>query len=616
MTLWGITITAHAPLFLLGIPLGAALLVYIFRARGSGSPIVTSTLLLLSKLPQYMPARRRFIPPLQFWIELAALTLLSLAAARLISSESGARIAVVIDSSKSMATLITAGEPRLAVAKRLATADVAQSLPTTRFSVFSASNSLQPITGSALSSAGAIRAITTVSQSYSPDQLQQFVTALASSREYNRIWVYTDKTSEPVATDTQVKIVSIPSDLSALTNVWLHSITTTGKSGSSTIEAELLVSSKSSVSTSVSATCTKPQSNGTFELPAVTTTVAPGQIAKVQLGPITQPWSYCKAVAQPSSPAIGDALSIDNEAWIADSSHDSPITLVSALSAQQLGLTAIPGISLAQHTEASKPVANQAIYHRQAPPSVPSQSTLVIFPPKGSLPWRGGATLASERTTSEITRWATSHPLLQYVQPDLLSLPESSVLECPDSSTPILFSARGAVACAGEEGGARYVVTGFEIFPFDGRRSPTLSVLTLNIIRWLFQSGSPVQSASGLGSIKLPASATSARIVAPNQRELSLDSFRAASITEPGVVSIISSAAGATGEQLRAFNAISDAESDTSQASSLAITANKDIPTKPREKFPLEGLLAAMALVVLAGDLVRRIIRRSSWGQV
>lgn len=617
MTLWGVTITANAPLFLLGIPLGAALLVYIFRARGSGSSIVTSTLLLLSKLPQYMPARRRFIPPLQFWIELAALILLSLAAARLISSESGSRIAVVIDSSKSMATLITAGEPRLAVAKRLATADVAQSLPTTRFSVFSASDSLKPITTPGLSSAAAIRAITTITQGHSPDQLQQFIGALANSREYNRIWVYTDKTSEPASTDTSLKIISIPSDTSALTNIWIHSVTLGGKSATPSIEAELLASSKAPVSTSVVATCTKPTSRDTFELPAVTKAITPGQITKISLGPITQPWSYCRVSAQPSDPSLADALSIDNDAWIVESSTDTPITLISALSSQQLGLTSIPNLSVVPRSNPSLAVTGHAIYHREAPRETPQQPTLVVFPPKGSLPWRGGTSSAPERTTVGITRWATSHPLLQYVQPDLLSLPEASVLECPDSSTPILFSPRGAVACAGEESGARYVITGFELFPFDGLRSPTLSVFTLNIMRWLFQSGSPSLSTSTLGSIKLPTSSASAQTVAPRAHDIPLDASRTVTISEPGVISISTPSNDGTPAQLRAFNAISDTESDTSRASTLAAVTSKDIPpAKPREKFPLEGLLAAAALVVLAADLVRRIVKRSSWGQV
>lgn len=617
MTLWGVTITAHAPLFLLGIPLGAALLVYIFRARGSGSSIVTSTLLLLSKLPQYMPARRRFVPPLQFWIELAALILLSLAAARLISSESGARIAVVIDSSKSMATLISAGEPRLAVAKRLATADIAQSLPTTRFSVFAASDSLKTITTPGLSSAAAIRAITTITQSHSPDQLQQFVTALANSREYNRIWVYTDRSSEPISTDTPIKINSIPSDLLALTNIWIHSIATRGDSATPSIEAELLASGKAPVAASVKATCTKPSSRERFDLPSTTKTIVPGQISKVSLGPITQPWSYCNVSAQPQDLALVDALAIDNDAWIVQSSTDTPITLVSALSSQQLGLTAIPNLSIATRTNQSLPVAGQAIYHREVPPSLPQQATLVVSPPQGSLPWRGGRSSGAERTTSDITRWATSHPLLQYVQPDLLSLPETSILECPDSSTPILFSPRGAVACAGEEAGARYAITGFELFPFDGLRSPTLSVFTLNIMRWLFQSGAPGLSTSSLGTIKLPTSSSSVQVVAPRAHELPLDSSRIVTISEPGVVSIAPSAGDTANGQLRAFNAISDAESDTSRGGSVAVVTSKDVPpTKPREKFPLEGILAAAALLVLAADLVRRIVKRSSWGQV
>jgi hypothetical protein len=239
------------------------------------------------------------------------------------------------------------------------------------------------------------------------------------------------------------------------------------------------------------------------------------------------------------------------------------------------------------------------------------------MPPQGTLPWKGGSVSAPHEGAVEITRWATSHPILQYIQPGLLAIPQVRVLECPNSATPILFSSFGPIACAGEEGGARYVVTGFELFPFDGIKSPTLSVLTLNIFKWLFQSDATSANASGLGSIKLPASATSVRILAPESRPLTPDSSRIISITEPSVLSITTASNGADAELIRAYNAISDAESDTSQTGRIAATSATDgAPTKPREKFPLEGLLATTTLIVLAADLVRRIIKRSSWGQV
>ena len=617
ISIWGTTISATSPLFLLGIPLGAALLVYIFRARGTGATVVTSTLYLLSKLPQYMPARRRFIPPLQFWIELLAVVLLSFAAAGLLSSETGSRIAIVLDTSKSMATLTATSESRLAIAKRLAAADIAQSLPTTRFSVFAASDTLKPIADAKVSSAAAIRAVTGIEQGHSTDALGQLVTALTNSREYNRIWVYTDKTSEAPSTDTALKIISIPSDTTTLTNVWIHALTTKRVGTQTFLEAEFLASTATPLTTSITTTCTQPASNESFTLPALSATISPGQITKTSLGPISQPWRYCRISVQPTHATTTDALSIDNEGWVASTDSTHSILLVSALTPEQLGLQSIPGITVSAASTTATPSASQVIYHRQAPQTVPDHATLTVMPPPGTLPWRGGAVSAPHRGTTEITRWATSHPIMQYVQPGLLSLPAVSVLECPESATPVLFSSLGPVACAGEEAGARYVITGFELFPFDGMKSPTLSVLTLNTIKWLFQSGQTSTAAPALGSIKLPTAATAARILAPQPKPLTPDANRSVLVTEPSVLSITTSANGDSIEQVVACNAISDSESDTSKLGHITHLPSGDTaPTKPQEKHPLEGILAAAALIVLTADLIRRIITRSSWGHV
>ncbi|MEY4700562.1 MAG: hypothetical protein RL326_749, partial [Pseudomonadota bacterium] len=127
ITIFGTSLAASAPWLLLAIPIATSILIYTFRARGPSAPTVTSSLFLLSKLPLALPARRSFLPPLQFWLELAAFLLLSLSAAGLTASSVGERVAIVIDSSTSMSAPTSSQSTRLETAKRLAQADVAKS---------------------------------------------------------------------------------------------------------------------------------------------------------------------------------------------------------------------------------------------------------------------------------------------------------------------------------------------------------------------------------------------------------------------------------------------------------------------------------------------------------
>lgn len=615
ISLFGTTVSAAAPWFLVGIPAATALLVYIFRKKGSGARYITPTLFLLKQLPDYAPARRRFVPPLQFWIELCILSLLSLAAAGITITETGKRIAVVIDTSKSMSALTASGESRLSTATRLATADLARTPPTARFTVFEASNHLTPRSASLVSVAGALSAIGSLEQSYAEDTIATHLASLANTHEFDSLWMYTDKTLDGDTSSQSLRVVTIPSDASSLSNLWVHSVATQSSTTGAYLEVMLSLSSSKEISAEIATTCTKPDGSDTFTLTPITALLTSKAPTRVLVGPIESPWSYCNVRATPTSAAPSDALSLDNEAWITNSSSSNAVVLHSALSPSDLGLTTISRLSITAAKPDAPSVVAHEIFHRQTPRSVPAESSLVVFPPPGNLPWKGGRVSPENKQGIEVTRWDESHPLLQYVQPAMISIPTASVLECPEASSAIIFSAKGPLVCAGEESGARFVVTGFELFPFDGLKNPTLSVFTLNIFKWLFQSGARADGGQSLGIFTAPREVTEARELAPISQRQTIIGGNSISVSHPSVVEFTPSTKEGGARVLQAFNSFSDAESDISRLATF-IAPDTQSQTKPRapQKMPLQTILAAIALVILAFDVVRRIFYRARWG--
>jgi hypothetical protein len=200
-----------------------------------------------------------------------------------------------------------------------------------------------------------------------------------------------------------------------------------------------------------------------------------------------------------------------------------------------------------------------------------------------------------------------------------------------------MFASAGALACAGEEGGVRYVITGFEIFPFDGLRSATVSIFTLNALRWLFANetlnpgseqarlASPQEGSVRVGQLLLPPDTSSARMIAPQQLSLSSGESRSTSVPVPGIVAVSKEGVGAQDELLLAANSFSTEESDLSRRYTLRAPVTHAAPSSESqnsaqralqggEKTFFEQTFVLLLLAVLIADLIRRIASRSRWG--
>lgn len=613
ISLFGTMLGALSPWLLLGIPCVLGFLIYVFRKRGTSNKTIVSSLFLLQTLPRKETGRRAFVPPLQFWLELCAATLLILAAAGLFTQKAGRHIAVVIDSSLSMGALFDASSSRLDQVKRIAATDISRARSSAAFSVFSASTDLAPSSGRGISARDALSALHDIKQSFSADDLQSQIVPLANDPSYDAVWVYTDHESPSRAPLDKVVITSLPIDRAAQTNVWIRSLRVRTDTRGDTLLVALGANFPENRDASITARCSTTSSAQALSLPARKSGVSAGSGAVVSFPLESSSWSRCDVTV--SLDGGGDRHPLDDRAWITNQTERPTISVIGSLSPETLGLTkiALYTFHAAPQSDGTPPTTGApTIYHRTIPPLTPDAATLSIAPPEGALPW-GGA-VAPRARGGEVTKWDDSHPLLAYVNPTLLTLADLRPLVCPPSARALLSSSAGSLLCAGEDHGSRYVLTAFELFPFDGAKSPTLSILTLNIFKWLFSPPSIVPNSGGLPSrLALAPSITTARYLEPKELSLEIGNDHAIRPLNPGVLALT----GKDGrEELLALNAIDERESDIAAPSAISLPEQRP-QARPastaRTTSSLTSLLALLALMVLGIDLARRAVRRARW---
>jgi hypothetical protein len=599
--------TALSPWMLAAAPVAAGMLIYIYRKRGSSTQRVVSSLFLMRSLPRATPGKRRFVPPLQFWIELLLFSLLACAAATLVLNKHGKHIAVVLDNSFSMSALDRAGASRLDRIKSMARADITQTLPPTRFTVFTANASLDSISSRGISTAAALAAVTGTSQELSGDTISKHLESLLLQGDFDSVWVYTDHPFQDVTTPQRTRVITLPSESADTANAWLSNLTVREKGGESAISATVHSSIRNTLSVSVGAKCF--QGSSQFDLSPTSLSLEFKKSQTLQLPVGSKTWSYCR-VSLILPPGTFDALAGDNESWIANNLKASSIKVVSPLSPEELGLSKIKTLSFSKAADAP---STATIFHRTAQSQTSSPiASLAVFPPAGPLLQGGSVQAEGISSATEITRWDSSHPVLTYVNPSLLKVPIARRITCPESSTPLLFSRTGALACAGEYDGVRYAIVGFELFPFDGKKTPTLSILTLNLLSWVSQQTGIAAHGAPAGIIPLPPGITAARYVAPIEERLSiLDGRASVYARRPGIIELLS------GDEARLIGVQlpSEAESELTQVSMIELPSADSEPKskKESESTNLTPWLALLALGALVLDLVRRLVRKQRW---
>ena len=168
------------------------------------------------------------------------------------------------------------------------------------------------------------------------------------------------------------------------------------------------------------------------------------------------------------------------------------ILFISPTPADAAGLDSIPGVAVtAKSPDSYSPddLGNfdLAIFEYAVPKEMPPVNTMLVMPPPGDPVF--GLTL-TPTSKVEITGWRTTDTLTDSVNFRLLNLHGGEYFGTASVDEPGGRRRRRRADARGRARGHRFVATGFNPFPYLGRRNLPMSILTLNSISYLAGLGS------------------------------------------------------------------------------------------------------------------------------
>jgi len=307
-----------------------------------------------------------------------------------------------------------------------------------------------------------------------------------------------------------------------------------------------------------------------------------------------------------------DAFPLDNSAYAAAGAVKSVAVLfVTPTPADASGLSTLPGVTVRtrlpdQFTPADLTNADVAIFEYALPKEIPAINSILVLPPPGD-PLFQFATAPAENI--QITGWRTPDPLTDAVNFRLLDLRRGEFFAVHPWMAPVVSGNGGGLILAGERASRRFVATGFNPFPYLGRKNLPMSVLTLNLMSYLaglstesagYRTGEPWLVPAGVEKIVSP----SGRAVAVTPGTL----FTTA--TEQGIYQLLGAGGAKT---LRAVNLADLAASDLNNAPALRLemrTAAAASRTPFTRKSPLAPWLVAAVIALGIGEAIFAYRRR------
>ena len=312
--------------------------------------------------------------------------------------------------------------------------------------------------------------------------------------------------------------------------------------------------------------------------------------------------------------APDDALALDNVAYAtAGSVKNVSILFISPTPADAAGLNSIPGVEVtAKNPDSYSPdeLGNYdlAIFEYSTPTDLPAVNTMLVMPPPDDPVF--GLTVTPTAKV-QIAGWRTTDTLTDSVNFRLLTLRGGEYFGSHPWMSQVVGGDGGALVLKGERGAHRFVATGFNPFPYLGKRNLPMSVLTLNAISYLaglggsssgYRTGQPWLAPAGVERVILPS----------GKKKTAHPGTLFTDVAEQGVYELV----GPGGAQTpRAVNLADLTESDLSSSPLLKVeAANSGSAAEPlMEKSSLSDylLLAIIALTALEAFIVyrrRRII--------
>ena len=568
----------------------ALLLAYLARERPSR--VTVSSVLAFRALRGFRRERFAGLPRVDwtFFVELLILSLAVLAIAGPYVIRRGNPIAVVLDNSAAMQAHTRDGATRFERARKEAVAMLANQDAST-VAVYLTAPQPHQVGGGALSPSDAQFKLEESDVTDAPGDPAAAVRLLADLAGGGHFGKVIFASSRPLAPPTPARINAItvgdPIDNLALGSFTLRRETF----GAEALHAHLTVANFSTKPQSLEVTV----SGDDKRLGTAKVSLGAGDTGVVEFPSLAQAKVY-KAELAPT-----DGFALDNVAYAtAGSVKAVSILFVSPTPADAQGLGSIPGVTVSTvapdaFTPRNMSNVDLTIFEFAAPKELPATNSLLVMPPGGD-PVFG---LDVKRAAPvRITRWSPVDPMTESVNFRLLDIREGELFGVHPWMASAVDGAGGGLLLHGERQGHRFVATGFNPFPYLGRRNLPMSILTLNILGYLagvgansggYHTGEPWLVPAGVDAVVLP----SGKKVATQPGTL---------FTDVGAQGIYTLAGAGGSESQRAVNLADLTVSDLENAPPLRIETpapSAAVPPVVSEKSPLTGYLLAAILALL-----------------
>jgi Aerotolerance regulator N-terminal len=441
-----------------------------------------------------------------FFLELLVLCLAVLAMVRPYLIRSGRPLAVVLDNSAAMQAQTSSGQTRFAAAIDAVKNALAQQTDSGHAAVYLTAPQPHQLGGSFASAAEASAALGGAHVSDAPDDPAAVSGLLGQLNTDTHIGTILWASYRPITPPLPPKIRPVFSN-DPIANYAIGSLALSRESfGATALHARITVANFSPASANLRVTLTgdgRAAGHTQAEVP-------PGAVVALEL-PNLPPAEIYRAALEPA-----DGFKLDNVSYATGSSVRAiAILFISPVPSDAASLTSIPGVSVrtlapASYTPAELANYDLVIFEYTLPKELPTVPALMVMPPPGDPFFRFGAKPAGQVA---VTEWPSVDPLTNNVNFRLLNLHSGEYLTQHPWLQTTVSGSGGGLILNGEREGHRIVATGFNPFPYLGKRNLPMSVLTLNMLGYLagfgarsggFHTGEPWTIPAGVTSVTLP----------------------------------------------------------------------------------------------------------------
>ena len=461
---------------LIALPL--LLLPYLIRKRPQR--VVFSSLLLFADLAANASGRpwgKLRLPPI-FFLQLLLLTLLILALGEPVFSVNPTKIAIVLDNSASMQTL-EGDKSRFASAKEKARGFLTDVGATGKTDLYLTVPRLERVGGAALDftdAVGVLGSLEPYDLADAPLDYDKLLGQMVREQKYERIYFITDHPVHSQSGAIRVATVGHPTENLALTSFQVTRSSLVSSRSKATVEVANFSSNSGKVKILL-------RGSGTV-LANRELVVPPGKSAQASFeGFPLHPYYEAEIDAR-------DALPLDNRRFaLSPKSQDLHVLGISPLPQTLASLRSIPGVTVDtvapdDYLKVDRSGYNFEIFHFSFPAALPQNPALFILPPANNFL----ADLEKPISRPVVSSWREPHPLTRYVNFTLFRPSYARPLKPKVVGESIIETPSGPLVFAVEHDGIRYLVLGFDPFPFLGRENLPISVFTLNFLDWFFEN--------------------------------------------------------------------------------------------------------------------------------